>query len=215
MAAPALVLAACGGEQPSDASLPQAQLIVEQAKEYASTASAAPSPANEAAIRPAPAPAAAVLTARAPQTKKSEPPSTYELHIVRTRGVYGDVGTMIPVRGAGYEPLHALVQLRNRPRHMSAVAGVQPHCATTTRCEYLPPRRDGAPERLAISLNEGSIARLTPVKDMIAITVAQLDVPQPVTVTVTLTVPGQDPVVRRIVYASAETAPQTALAKEE
>jgi hypothetical protein len=127
--------------------------------------------------------------------------------------VYGDVSTMVPVRGAGYEPLHAQVHLRNRPRHMSGVAGVQPHCATKTRCDYLPPRKDGAPERLTVTLDEGSIAQLSPLKDMLVITVPLLDVPQPVTVTITLTVPGQDPVVRRIEYASAQQGSKVSLAK--
>lgn len=204
-----LALSACGGEQEPDVRLPYAQLIAEQPKGDAPASPVAPQPANKASTTLLPA----TTVVAPPVAGKSGAPATYELRVFRTRGVYGDVGTMVPVRGAGYEPLHVSVQLRNRPRHMSAVAGMQPYCPTTTRCEYLPPRKDAGPERVTVSLNEGSIARLSPVKDMIAITVRQLDVPQPVIVTVTLMVPGQDPVVQRIVYAKAEQASEVSTAK--
>ena len=57
--------------------------------------------------------------------------------------------------------------------------------------------------RFEVSLNKNSIARLSVVEDMIAMEVRTLDVPRPVTVTVTLTVDGEPPVTRQIVYASS------------
>lgn len=131
-------------------------------------------------------------------------PAGYELLLFKqkfNRTVqHRDTDALVPVRGTGYPTLYAFVQLNERYRP-SPVAGIQAFCATPTRCEYLPPRKADFPEKFTISLSDDSFARLSATDDLVAISTPQLDVAKPVTVLVTLTIPGQPVITRKITYA--------------
>jgi hypothetical protein len=109
---------------------------------------------------------------------------------------------LVPVRGAGYQTVHAVVVLRGS-RTLSPVAGVQPYCATPVRCDYLPPRNANYAERYTVSLSDDSVARLSTTKGMIAISARHLEEQRPSIVSVTLTVDGQLPVTKRITYMNS------------
>lgn len=110
-----------------------------------------------------------------------------------------DSEALAPVRGAGYPILYALVHLNEKHRR-SPVAEIQASCATPTRCEYLPPRKADFPEKFTISLSDDSFARLSATDDLVAISTSQLDVGKPVTFLLTLTIPGQPVITRKITY---------------
>jgi hypothetical protein len=82
------------------------------------------------------------------------------------------------------------------------VASVKPVC-TPSQCEYLPPRRAGFAERYVISVDDTSLVQLSADEDKVVISARQLQLATEATVEVTLTVPGQPPVVKRIVYGAA------------
>jgi hypothetical protein len=192
------MLSACGGE-PDDA----------------------PKPSMErAAARPAPPPTAKVqedvaAPAKTPSASKSEiPPAAasmptaaaspagpeYLLVILRRKGMHRDSDELVPVHGAGYEPLRAFVYLRGKPKKQSPVADVQPYCASTTQCEYRAPRKAGFADRIMISLDDDSVARLSAADDTVVISARTLAVATPSIVKLTMTIPGQPPVTRQIIY---------------
>lgn len=136
-------------------------------------------------------------------------PAEYELSLFKQKfnrtAQHLDTDTLIPVRGNGYPTLYAFVHLNEKYRP-SPVAGIHAFCATPTRCEYLPPRRAGSPERFTISLSDDSFARLSATDDLVAVSARQMDVAKPVTVVVTLTIPEQPPITRKITYAGPAVA---------
>lgn len=134
-------------------------------------------------------------------------PADYELQLFRQRFnravQHRDADALTPIRGIGYPTLYALVHLNERYRP-SPVAGIHAFCGTPTRCEYLPPRKADFPESFTISLSDDSFARLSAMDDLVAISTPHLDVATPVTVIVTLTIPGQPPISRKITYAAID-----------
>jgi hypothetical protein len=125
--------------------------------------------------------------------------SRYDVRLYDESGRAATTFELTPVDGHGYPAVRARVILRS-PRVGSPVADVQAYCATPTRCEYLPPRSGDHASKYTVSIATDSIARLSPIKDMIAVTTRELKVVAPVVVTVTLTVDGQPPVTKQIKY---------------
>jgi hypothetical protein len=186
-----IALSACGGapdtgEIPTTAPAPDARDTA-----TASTADAPRVGASGAAIASVtPPPESANLT---------EPTRAYEIRLFDQNGWPRETFELVPARGIGYQTVHAAVVLRGS-KTLSPVAGVQAHCATPLRCEYLPPRSADHAERYTISLPDDSVARLSTTEGMIAISARYLDVERPSIVSVTLTVGGQPPVMKRIMY---------------
>ena len=128
--------------------------------------------------------------------------AAYDIRLVDQNGWHREAFELVPVRGAGYQTLHAIVVLRG-PSALSPVAGVEPHCATVLRCEYVPPRKGNYAERYTVSLSDDSVAQLSTTNGMIDISARHLEVERPSIVSVTLTVDGQPPVTKRITYAKS------------
>lgn len=194
-----LTLCACGGE-PADAPKP----TIEQA----ATTSAPPPAATVREIVAPPAKATLAPKAETPTTapatpKAQEAPAApeYLLVVFKKKVVHRDADELSPVHGAGYEPLRAFVYLRGKPRKQSPVAEVQPYCSSSTQCEYRAPRKAGFADRITISLDDDSVARLSAADDMVVISARTLAVATPSIVKLTMTIPGQAPVTRQIIYA--------------
>jgi len=143
-------------------------------------------------------------TTDAPRGSSQPPasPGAYDIRLLDQNGWHRDSFELVPVRGAGYQTVYAIVVLRGSST-LSPVADVQPYCATALRCDYLPPRDANDAGRYTISLGDDSVARLSATKGMIAINARHLEEPRPSIVSVTLTVDGQPPVTRRITYLNA------------
>jgi hypothetical protein len=134
------------------------------------------------------------------RTAELPEPAAYDIQLLGQDGWQRDTFELVPVRGVGYQDLHAIVVLRG-PSELSPVAGVEPYCATRSRCDYVPPRRGDYAARYTVSLSDDSIAQLSTAKGEIAIRARRLEVEWPSIVSVTLTVDGQPPVTKRITYA--------------
>jgi hypothetical protein len=126
----------------------------------------------------------------------------YLLVLMNERAVHRDSDELAPTQGRGYQALEAFVFANGRPRAASPVASIKPTCLPT-ECRYLPPRQAGRAESYVISIDDESVAELTAVEDRVRVSPRQLAWALPAVVQVTLTVPGQPPVVRRIVYGAA------------
>ena len=194
----ALTLCACGGE-PDDAPKPTVEKVAATpapppaAKVQAVVAPPAKTPLASKAQTPATAPAlSASMSPAAPE---------YLLVVFKKKAVHRDVDELVPVHGAGYEPLRAFVYLRGKPRKQSPVAEVQPYCLSSTECEYRAPRKAGFADRITISIDDDSVARLSAADDMVVISARTLGVTTPAIVKLTMTIPGQAPVTRQIIYA--------------
>jgi len=171
---------------------------------------AAPDSADHATVLAASAPhappvgasGAAVVDVTLPRGSTMPPasPAAYDIRLLDQNGWPRETFELVPVRGAGYQTVHAVVVLRGSGA-LSPVAGVQPYCATPLHCEYVPPRTANYAERYTISLSDDSVARLSTTKDMIAINARNIAVERPSIVSVTLTVDGQPPVTKQITYA--------------
>ena len=157
----------------------------------ASAADAPPVGASGAAVAGLTLPRASAMLAA--------PTGAYDIRLLDQNGWHRETFELVPVRGAGYQTVHAVVVLRGSTT-LSPVAGVQPYCATPVRCDYLPPRNANDAERYTVSLSDDSVARLSTTKGMIAISARHLEVERPSIVSVTLTVDGQPPVTKRITY---------------
>jgi soluble lytic murein transglycosylase-like protein len=197
-----LALCACGGEPDEARREPVAQTATAPASKPAAAV-------QEAVAPPAKAPVAAtaeppvVATPPAPASSSATAAPEYLLVVFRKKGLYRDTDELVPVHGAGYEPLRAFVVLRGKPRRQSPVAEVQPYCLSSTHCEYRAPRRAGLADRIMISLEDDSVARLSAADDMVVISARTLAVATPSVVKLTMTIPGQAPVTRQITYAKA------------
>jgi hypothetical protein len=123
--------------------------------------------------------------------------------ILNERAVHQDLDQLDPRHGQGYQPLQAFIYVRGRPRSKSPVHSIKPVCATPTQCEYLPPRQAGFAERYTIEVDDASLVQLSADRDVVVISSRRLQLATPATVSVTLTVPGQAPVVKRIIYGAA------------
>ena len=123
---------------------------------------------------------AAVVGVTLPRGSTSPPasPAAYDIRLLDQNGWHRETFELVPVRGAGYQTVHAVVVLRGSGA-LSPVAGVQPYCATPLQCEYLPPRTDNYAQRYTISLSDDSVARLSTTKDMIAINARHITVERP------------------------------------
>jgi hypothetical protein len=66
--------------------------------------------------------------------------------------------------------------------------------------DTLPPRDGERAVTYTVSINDDSVVRLSPIKDLIAVTVRQAQVEKPSIVTVTLTVEGHKPFSKQIKY---------------
>jgi hypothetical protein len=126
----------------------------------------------------------------------------YDLILLNGRVVHQDLDQLDPQQGKGYLPLQAFIYVKGRPRTGSPVASVKPVCLPA-QCEYIPPRKAGFAERYVISISDDSVVQLSASEDTVVISARQLAQSQPTTVDVTLTVPGQPPIVKRIVYGTA------------
>ena len=126
-------------------------------------------------------------------------PGAYEIRLFDQNGWPRETFELVPVRGAGYQTVHAVVVLRGS-RTVSPVAGAQPYCATPVRCEYLPPRNADQAERYTVSLSDDSVAWLSSTNGMVAINARHLEVERPSIVSVTLTIDGEPSVTKRITY---------------
>jgi len=158
----------------------------------ASTAHASPAGASGAAV--------AGVTLPRGSTRPPASPAAYDIRLLDQNGWHRETFELVPVRGAGYQTVHAMVVLRGAGA-LSPVAGVQPYCATPWRCEYVPQRTANYAERYTVSLPDDSVARLSTTNDMITITARHLAMERPSIVSVTLTVDGQPPVTKQITYA--------------
>ncbi|WP_372525762.1 hypothetical protein [Piscinibacter sp.] len=191
-----MALSACGGA-PDIGETPMAAAAADSQERVtafaASAADASPVGASGAAIEGVALPRG---TAHLPA------PAVYDIRLVDHNGWHREAFELVPVRGAGYQTLHAIVVLRG-PSALSPVAGVEPYCATALRCEYVPPRNGNYAERYTVSLSDDSVAQLSTTNGMIAISARHLEVEQPSIVSVTLTVDGQPPVTKRITYAKS------------
>ena len=190
----ALALSACGGAP--EVGEPATAAATPDIKEgaVASTAEAPRAGASGAAI------AEVALSRGSAQLPAS--PAAYDIRLLDQNGWHRETFELVPVRGAGYQTVHAVVVLRGSGT-LSPVAGVQPYCATPVRCDYLPPRNGDYAERYTVSLSDDSVAQLSSTKGMIAINARHLEEQRPSVVDVTLTVDGQPPVTRRITYMNS------------
>jgi hypothetical protein len=146
-------------------------------------------------------PSAAKLAA-AP--RQAAGPSRYDLNLHDEIGRVAPTFELEPVDGLGYPAVLVRVVLRGQVV-VSPVTNVQAYCATPTRCEYLPPRNGDHALKYTVSIGNDSIARLSPAQDVIAVTIRELKVEEPVVVIVTLTVDGQPPVTAQIKYLRASS----------
>lgn len=193
-----LALAACGG---GGLETDGAALMPTQAKPVQTTA-AQPDSAAIATL-PAPLPKAS-LPAANPTTDETVESVAYDLRLYDRGGQVLTAVELRPTQGRGYETVRVHVVLQGR-RVISPVAQVQARCPTPTRCEYLPSRRDEGAARFMVSIADDTIARLSPAKDLIAVTVRDLNVDRTVEVTVRLTVDGKPAGERKIRYLRADT----------
>ena len=190
-----MAMSSCGGrpdagEAPTRAAAPD-------------SADRATAPAGSIAhAPPVDASGAAVVGVTLPRGSTSPPasPAAYDIRLLDQNGWHRETFELVPVPGAGYQTVHAVVVLRGSGA-LSPVAGVQAYCATPLHCEYVPPRMASYAERYTISLSYDSVARLSTTKDMIAINARHIAVERPSIVSVTLTVDGQPPVTKQITYA--------------
>ena len=187
----AIALSACGGAPDMDETATSAAAPDSKDRAMASAADAPRVGASGAAI-------AGVALSRG-SAKLPASPGAYDIRLFDQNGWHRETFELVPVRGAGYQTVYAVVVLRGS-RTLSPVAGVQPYCATPVRCDYLPPRNANYAERYTVSLSDDSVARLSTTKGMIAISARHLEVERPSIVSVTLTVDGQPPVTKRITY---------------
>jgi len=187
----AIALSACGGGPDADEA--QTTAVAPESKERTtrSTADAPRAGAPDVAM-------ASVTRMQAP-VSPAESASAYEIRLFDHNDWPKESFELVPVRGIGYPTVRAAVVLRGS-KTLSPVAGVQAYCATPLRCEYLPPRTGDRAERYTVSLPDDSVARLSTSEGMIAISARYLDVERPSIVSVTLTVDGQPPVTKRIMY---------------
>ena len=181
-------LVGCGGSEPSFIGGSSANASPE-----AQAPAPAPRPETAAGV---PAPSAAKPDAAPTQAAGA---SGYDMRLYDENGLAAPTLELAPVNGRVYPTVRVLVVSRG-PRVISPVANLQAYCATPTRCEYLPPRNADRALKYTVSIGEDSIARLSPAKDMIAVTIRELKVVEPFIVTVTLTVEGQPPVTKQIKY---------------
>lgn len=191
-----MALSSCGGA-PDTGEIPKKSAALDSADgAMAAAAWTAPAPSVGAS-------GAAVVGITLPRgsTSVSAAPGRYDIRLLDQNGWHREVFELVPVRGAGYQTVHAIVVLRG-PGALSPVAGVQPYCATPLHCEYVPPRAANYAERYTISLSDDSVARLSTAKDMVAIDARHIAVERPSIVIVTLTVDGQPPVTKQITYAT-------------
>ena len=189
-----MALSSCGGA-PDAGETPKRAAALAADGATAPIASTAPAP-------PVGASGAAVVDVILPRGSTTPPasPGAYDIRLLDQNGWHRETFELVPVRGAGYQTVHAVVVLRGSGA-LSPVAGVQPYCATSLHCEYVPPRTANYAERYTISLSDDSVARLSTTKDMIAINARNIAVERPSIVSVTLTVDGQPPVTKQITYA--------------
>ena len=176
------LLAGCGGPTPE---------AVEQAK--------APAPVWRSGADSSPVAATALP---GPVSQVAGPAPRYDLILLNGRAVHQDLDQLDPRQGKGYQPLQAFVYVKGRPRASSPVASVKPVCLPA-QCEYIPPRKAGFAERYVISISDDSVVQLSASEDTVVISARELGQAKAVTVDVTLTIPGQQPIVKRIVYGTA------------
>lgn len=190
-----MALSSCGGA-------PDVGETPKRAAAPASADGATAPAASTAHARPEGASGDAVVDVTLPRgsTRPPASPAVYDIRLLDQNGWHRETFELVPVRGAGYQTVHAVVVLRGSGA-LSPVAGVQPYCATPFHCEYVPPRTANYAERYTISLSDDSVARLSTTKDMIAINARNIAVERPSIVSVTLTVDGQPPVTKQITYA--------------
>jgi len=187
----AIALSACGGGPDAGETATTAATPASKDRAIASTADAPRAGASGAAV--------ANVTLPRASADLAAPSGAYEIRLFDQNGWPKETFELVPVRGTGYQTVHAVVVPRGS-RTLSPVAGVQPYCATPVRCEYLPPRDANHAERYTVSLSDDSVARLSTTEGMIAISARYLEVDRRSIVSVTLTVDGQPPVTKRITY---------------
>lgn len=182
LGAATILLTGCG-DTPMPGSLPE-------------TTALAGTPARPATLEPGDGPATA-------NEERSIGPAEqrFDLVLLNERAVHQDLDQLDARHGKGYQTLHAFIYLKGRPRGSSPVSSVKPVC-TPTQCDYLPPRKAGFAERYRISIGDAAVAELSAFEDMVIVSARRLQLANDATVEVTLTIPGQRPVVKRIVYAA-------------
>jgi hypothetical protein len=191
----AVALSACGGGPPdADEAATTATPPASNDRPAASTADAPRSGPSVAAV--------SNLTPPRGSADVAESASAYEIRLFDQNGWSRETFELAPVRGVGYQTLHAAVVLR-ASKTPSTVAGVQAYCATPLRCEYLLPRSADRAGRYTVSLADDSVARLSTTEGTIVISARHLEVERPSTVSVTLSVDGQPPVTKRITYLTS------------
>jgi hypothetical protein len=183
----AALVSGCGDSRPEAAAAP--------------TTAAAAVPAE----RPVPRRAAPVDDGLSPvqaAIAAAQRPESYLLVLTNDRAVHRDHDELPAVHGRGYAALDAFIYARGKPRAASPVASIKPTCLPA-ECRYLPPRHASHADSYVISIDDESVAQLTALEDRVVIRPRQLAWNEPAVVQVTLAVPGQPPVVRRIVYGAA------------
>jgi hypothetical protein len=186
-AAIALTLSACGDAPPSHAD--------------------ADSPArratgDSAAAVPSAAPSSLTRQVAGEQAQSGTPSPRYELVLLDEGVVHQDQDQLDPRQGKGYASLHAFIYAPGRPRSGSPVASIKPVCTSSVRCEYLPPRKAGIAERFVISVDQEALVQLSVDEDVVVVTARALSLARAATVTVELSVEGQAPIRKRIVYGA-------------
>jgi len=185
-----VALAACGGAPDARQTATNAAVI-----DFKDRATA--SPAHALRLDPPDADTAVVSLPHGPATQAAS--GAYEIRLFDQNGWPRETFELVPVRGAGYPTVHALVVMRGS-RTLSPVADVQPYCATPVRCEYLPPRNADQAERYTVSLSDDSVAWLSSTNGMVAINARHLEMERTSIVSVTLTVDGQPSFTKQITY---------------
>ena len=190
-----MAVSSCGGSPDAGETPKRAAALDSADRVTARAASTTPAPPVGASVA-----AGVGVTLPRESTRPQASLAAYDIRLLDQNGWHRETFELVPVRGAGYQTVHAVVVLRGSGA-LSPVAGVQPYCATPLHCEYVPPRTANYAERYIISLSDDSVARLSTTNDMIAINARHIAVERPSIVSVTLTVDGQPPVTKQITYA--------------
>jgi hypothetical protein len=125
---------------------------------------------------------------------------------VHSRGAemqHRDSDTLAPVRGLGYPTIYASVQATGKHRS-SQLGSLRASCMSMIRCEYPLPSGYELGHALTVRLSDGSLARMSATRDLVAIAANQLSFDDAVTVIVTLSTPGQPDVQRKITYSAPD-----------
>jgi hypothetical protein len=141
----------------------------------------------------------------------AEPPSSlaittagYHLVILNDGFVYRDRDELPAVHGSPYPTLRAVIFERALSRGGSRTLPVKPYCDSVMRCEFVPPRGAGIPDRFVLRLADDSVARLSVRDDAVVITPMQLEFRKTTTLRLFFEPAGAEQAIREIVYGQPQ-----------